>query len=443
VGFGGTGMDRGYGIAVDPQNRIHTTGSFFGTADFDPGPGTLNLTSAGDEEVFVSRLNSTGALAAALRFGAAFRDWGGDVVVDSAGNSYITGRFRDTVDFDPGAGNANLSSNGSDDVFVLKLDANANYVWAAKMGGSSSDFSWGIAVDGQENVYVTGYFQGTADFDPGPGTVELASNGGNDIFVIKLNPDGNLLWAHSFGSTQDDYGRAVAVHGNGSVYATANFAGTADFDPGAGIASLTSSGLTDVVVLKLNAAGEYIWARRFGGTEHDRPRTIALDDAGNIYTAGNFNGAADFDPGPGVVNLNHAGAADIFISKLNADGEYVWARSFGSGSNDEGYGVAVDSANRVYLTGYFHDVVDFDPGPGVANLSSVGNEDIFVAQLDDNGQFIWAEQAGGPGADGGHAITVAGDGKVFATGHFQNSATFGGTNVTSTGDSDVYVLMVE
>ncbi|MBT6372369.1 MAG: hypothetical protein HOJ86_06840, partial [Acidimicrobiaceae bacterium] len=128
-------------------------------------------------------------------FGGTNADYGYSVAVDSSGNVYTTGYFNGTVDFDPGAGTANLTSNGYKDVFVSKLDSSGNYVWAKNFGGTGNDMGYSVAVDSSGNVYTTGYFTGTVDFDPGAGTTNLVPNGSSDAFVSKLDSSGDLVWA--------------------------------------------------------------------------------------------------------------------------------------------------------------------------------------------------------------------------------------------------------
>ena len=256
----------------------------------------------------------------------------------------------------------------------IALASGGYYNWAGRFGGSSPDHSLDIIVDAAGNVYTTGYFSGTADFDPGPGTANLTSAGGLDIFVSKLDSDGNYVWAKSMGgvSLSHDVGMGIAVDSAGNVYTTGYFSSTADFDPGPGTANLTSAGGLDIFVSKLDSDGNYVWAKSIGGASTDIGYGIAVDGAGNVYTSGYFESTADFDPGPGTTDLTSAGGKDIFVSKLEGSGNYVWAKSMGGTSDDYGYGIAVDGAGNVYTTGHFNGTVDFDPGPGTVNLTSAG-----------------------------------------------------------------------
>ncbi len=184
------------------------------------------------------------------------------------------------------------------------------------MGGTNSDYGMSIAVDAAENVYTSGYFWLTADFDPGAGTFNLTPAGSADIFVSKLDASGNFVWAKNMGGTNFDRGTNIGVDNSGNVYTTGTFEGTSDFDPGAGVVNLTSAGNNDIFISKLDASGNFVWAKRMGGTSSDGVSSIAIDSSGNIYTTGSFEGTADFDPGAGVVNLTSVGNNDIFVSKL-------------------------------------------------------------------------------------------------------------------------------
>jgi len=378
----GTGSGGGYSIAVDASGNVYTTGFFGGTVDFDPGPGSFNLTSSG--EIFISKLDVAGNFVWAkqmLTIAAISRDR--LIVVDAAGNVYTAGTFAGTVDFDPGAGVFNLISAGFRDIFVSKLDAAGNFVWAKQMGGPGlADDARGytIAIDGSGNIYTTGTFGGTVDFDPGTGVFNLSSADAEDIFVSKLDAAGNFVWAKQMSGIGDGAGFSIAVGASGNVYTTGDFSGTVDFDPGAGVFNLSSAG-ADIFVSKLDAAGNFAWAKQMGGISDNVGFSIAVDASENVYTTGYFSGTVDFDPGVCMFNLNSAGAGDIFVSKLDAAGNFAWAKQMGGSGGDLANSIAVDVSGNVFTTGYFSGIVDFDPGTGIYNLSSFGEYDIFVHKM--------------------------------------------------------------
>src|SRR5262249_53962909 len=157
-----------------------------------------------------------------------------------------------------------------------------------------------------------------------------------------------------------------------------------------GISNLTSAGSNEIFVSKLDSAGNFVWARRLGGTGNDQASRIAVDGSGNVYSTGFFSGTADFDPGAGTHNLVSAGDTDIYVSKLDSAGNFVWPPRLGSTSTDIARGIAVDGSGNAYTTGYFNATVDFVPGAGTHNLASAGNTDIYVSKLDSAGNYVWA-----------------------------------------------------
>ncbi|MEO6723006.1 MAG: SBBP repeat-containing protein, partial [Ferruginibacter sp.] len=183
-----------------------------------------------------------------------------------------------------------------------------------------------------------------------------------------LDGFGNFIWAKAVGGIGTDESETVALDPSGNVYATGRFSFTSDFDPGPGTFNFTASN-DDMFVLKLSANGNFAWAKQISGPEYEVGRNIATDAAGNVYTTGIFQNVTDFDPGPGVFNLTANGFNNIFISKLNTDGDFIWAMRFGGGtSEDRGNAISLNPAGNLYVTGNFAEQIDFDPGPGTAIL---------------------------------------------------------------------------
>jgi len=174
------------------------------------------------------------------------------IVIDKAGNIYTTGFFGGTVDFDPGAGVSNLSALSDENIFIQKLDANGDFVWAKSMLGTLESRAYIMALDSAGDVYVTGYFKGTVDFDPNAGTTNITSNGENDLFVLKLSSTGNLVWVKAMGGTDVEIALGISVDAMGNVFTSGGFSDTVDFDPGVGVSNLISKGSTDIFIQKLN-----------------------------------------------------------------------------------------------------------------------------------------------------------------------------------------------
>jgi hypothetical protein len=441
--MGGTSYDGGISITTDSSGNVYTCGFFEGAVDFDPGTGTYNLSSAGSQDVFISKLDASGNLVWAKQMGGIGIDGASSLCVDALGNVYLTGYFEGTADFDPGPGTFNLTSVGNTDAYVAKLDASGSLIWAKQLSGTNHVISRSIVIDASGNVYTTGDFQGTADFDPSTASFNLTSAGATDIFVSKLDASGNLVWAKHWGDVSSDGALSITTDAASNVYTTGSFEGTVDFDPGSGIYNLTSNGNRDIFISKLDASGNLVWAKHWGGTSRDVCHAITIDASGNLYTTGSFEGTVDFDPGSGIYNLTSNGNSDIFISILDASGNLVLAQQFGGTSSEEGFSISLDASGNIYSVGSFQGTADFDPGPSTFNLISAGYQDIYISKLDASGDFVWVKHCGGTGWDEGRSITTDPSGNIYTTGFFSDTADFNpGTasfNLSSAGLLDVFV----
>ncbi len=318
---GSAGAESGKGLVVDNGSQhVYVTGTFTaGTVDFGFGQTTANLTSAGGG-TFIVKITEGGSFVWAKGYTGSGSVYANGITVDKTGDAYITGYYSSTVDFDPDPNNtANLTSlPGQNDIFVSKLTASGTYVWAKSMGGPDYDHGNAVVVDDSFNVYVTGGFQSTCNFDPNGGTHFLATNGGKDAFVMKLKPDGALSWAGNVGSRTDDEGNDIVLDEFGNVYTCGDFQSpSSDFDPGSGTFNLVSYGGYDGYALKLDNDGKFKWARNIG-TKFGPDGMSGIDVRnGCIYTTGVFYNTADFDPaGGGLHQLTTKGNADIYILKL-------------------------------------------------------------------------------------------------------------------------------
>ncbi|HRI60072.1 MAG TPA: SBBP repeat-containing protein, partial [Saprospiraceae bacterium] len=325
------------------------------------------------------------------------------------------------------------------------------FEWANRIGDVNNDQSYAIALDPQGNIYTTGIFSGTVDLDPGPGTLPFTSKGQDDIFLQKLDSAGNLVWAKQFGGKQLESANNLTIDPNGNIYLIGSFQDTIDFDLGPGVANLATP-LKDIFVLKLNAAGDFVWAVQTLTLDItiQMGTAIAVDAAGNVYTTGDFRKTVDFDPGPGEYALTATGtngAGDVFIQKLDADGKFVWTKQIGGEGYDSGTAITTDADGNVYTTGYYRDDMDFDPGPGVDSKYMSGKADIFIVKLDAGGNYVWGKKIGGPDWETINSFLIGNDGNIIATGDFVGTADFdpgtGVHNLTSVGDYDAFVQKLD
>ncbi len=334
--------------------------------------------------------------------GGTDEDSGLSIAVDNNGNVYTIGYFYDVVDFDPGSGETFLTSNGNGDVFVAKYDEAGSLLWAISFGGGGSDYGQDIAVDNDGNIYVTGWFYGTVDFDPSANAAELTSAGGADIFCAKYNAGGNYLWAFNVGDPDNEYGLAIGVDFDSNVFITGTFETNVDdgidFDPAPGNDTHTLGASQDnLFFVKYNSSGEFQWVEKCDGQAYDcvTPKDMDVDAEGNLYLSGLFYGDIDFDPSDDANILSDAGSYDLFFAMYSGSGDMFWAYSIGSENQDAAYGIAVDQNYDVYITGTFSGEADFDPDDASETLlTPIGSWDIFFAKYNESGEFQWAKNIG-------------------------------------------------
>lgn len=428
------GGNRGQAIAFDRNNNSYTLGQYSDTVDFNPGSGTYTLgASYQTQDLFISKFDKSGNFLSVMDITDYGSPIGNSISIDASGNMYIAGYFSDNVDFDPGPATYFLNSGSSTlySSFVLKLDSIGNFMWAKKfdnVSGWSRLFS--MTTDRLKNVCLTGNFRGTVDFDPGSSAFNLTSvSSGTTLsvvaaaFIAKLDSMGRFVWAKKLDGTGDCGGASIAVDISGNVYTAGYFSNNTDFDPGSGVSNIASSGSLDIFISKLNSSGDFVFAKTIGGVSNDVGRSLSVDRSGNIYTTGFYLETADFDPGAGVFNLSSPGTSSIFVSKLNASGNFVWARSFSGSDQKEGYSIAVDTLKNVYSSGFFMGTSDFDPGAGTFHLTSLGATDVFISKLDSSGNFLWAGSVGSINPDYGfYSVRVDRENKAYLTGSVNGPA---------------------
>jgi subtilisin-like proprotein convertase family protein len=347
----------------------------------------------------------------------------GPSTADAAGNVYVAGGFTGTADFDPGPGTFQLTSAGSTDVYVAKYRPDGSLAWARQAGGATDEGCHGLAVDAAGNVTVAGAFSGTADFDPGPGTLSLSSAGGSDVFVWQLDAQGNLRWARRAGGTGWDDSRSLKADAAGNVYLTGLFTGTANF----GATNLVSAGAEDVFVCKLDPSGNFAWAQRMGGATHDQGNQTALFNAPEglqVFVTGAFTGTAGF----GSTTLVDPGNTDAFLCKLDAaTGSFLTfaatetqALQFGGADWATGVGLVIDSTGKTYLSGQFGGTADFDPGLGPATMTAPPGLGGYFVELGAAGNYVRSWIVG----DGGGRLVVDANNNLYATAPVPANSTF-------------------
>jgi hypothetical protein len=380
--FGSDQGDQGNCVTLDASGNLYLTGSFSETVDFNPDSGDDSKTSNGGNDIFLTKINSNGSYGSTITFGGTGADSGNAVKVDSTGNIYIAGSFRNTVDFDFGSGTNNQSSAGFSDIFLSKIFYGGAYAWTYIFGGTGTDSGYALAVDSSNNVYIAGSFSDTVDFYPGGLEDNKTSAGNTDIFITKINADSSYAWTKTMGGSGLDSALSLALDSNDNLFVTGFFSDTVDFNPDTETDSKVSNGGSDAFLAKFNADGSYAWALTFGGTSEDIGYSLTTDQLGSIYIAGSFSDTVDFDPGDSISSYVSQGSSDSYILKIQPIGFFDWVQTLGGTGFDVGYSVALDRSENILLTGQFSDTVNFNPLIGSEARTSNGSTDIFIIKFD-------------------------------------------------------------
>ena len=414
------GTSTTFDVATDAAGNVYAIGVFTGSVDFGGGA----VSADGLDDVFVVKLDKTGAFGWLKRFGDADYQYGQGIVVDAAGNVLITGYFTGSVDFGGGA----LASAGNEDIFVAKLDPTGAHVWSKRFGDASDQNALSLAVDTAGNVVVLGYFNGAVDFGGGV----LTSAGLEDIFVVKLSAAGGAhQWSKRFGDAMKQFGTGIAVDSADNILLAGSFSGSVDLGSG----PLTSLGSEDVLVAKLDAAGGYVWASRHGDSNEQNGVGVATDSQGNVLITGHFKGQLGF----GGPVLSAGAVEDIYIAKLTGGGAHVWSKDFGDAANQQfGQAVAVDGEDNIVLTGYFSGAATF----GAGSVTSVDGRDIFAVKLDPAGGHLWNKRFGDLGNQFGQATAVDALGNIVLGGYVSGTVDFGGGPVSVAADTAYVVKLL-
>jgi hypothetical protein len=398
----------------EDESRL-VAGSFAAIATFAPG---VTRTAAGIEDLYVAKYASDGSLTYLATTGGADFDGTNSAVLTPDGGAIAGGYFARTVQFGPDS----LSYAGGLDAWIGKIDPSGAFVWARRAGGSNLEEARGVAVDADGNAYMSGYFNGTADFAPG---TTITSAGNADVFLAKYSPMGDLLWVVRAGGTGFDSAEGMAVDTSGGVFVVGRFQNTATFAQGV---TVTSNGSSDVFLAKFDAAdGSLEWVRAAGSTGTDRGVGVGVDSTGAAYITGFFRNSITF----GATTLTAQNNDDMYLTKYDTDGVLEWAQRSGTSLNFvQGLALDANASGDVAVSGYFGGTADFgDAAFGMTSqLVSAGSFDAFVATFDSDGGLLCAVRAGSGGfnADFAYGVAINEAGGVAACGEFTGTADFGG-----------------
>jgi hypothetical protein len=383
-------VEQGNAIALDANGNVYTAGQFTDTSDFDPGVGVYNLIASGPNQygAYVSKLDASGNFVWAVMPTGDATAVG--MAVDQSGNIYVTGLMYGQVDFDPGAGTLLVGNSFDVQGYIWKLNSSGNVVWVKTIGNQSVN---SIAIDSNGDVYFSGLFSGTVDFNPGAGTYNLTATKLYESYLAKLTSAGAFSWAIPIGGRDNGINaeKNLAIDNNGNVVVSLFLEYPADVDP-----SGNTTVLTNQAIIKYTANGSFVWGKSLDVVFlFNSVTSIALDASNNIFIGGQFTIPFDADPGNSVYTLT-PNAIDIFVIKLNPLGNFLWAQQIGAASMQLAGPIAIDNSGSVYVTGYRdlrpeYPAVAFDLDPGTGTFILPEHAISYLVKLNASGNFMFGK----------------------------------------------------
>ena len=384
--LGSSGEDVATGVAVDSSGNSYVTGYTDGGIDGN--------SSSGKKDFFLIKYNSSGTKEWTKQEGSSGDDYARGVAVDSSDNIYVTGYTDKKLH-----GNNN---SGQFDMFLVKYNSSGTRQWTKQFGTSGWDVGYGVAADSSNNIYVTGYTEGGFDGN--------TSSGRRDIILVKFYDNGTKHWTQQFGTSSDDTGYGVTVDSSDNIYVTGFTFG--------GLDGNTYSGKGDIILVKYNSSGTKQWTQQLGSSKKDYGLASNVDSKGNIYVSGFTEGGLDGN--------TNSGERDIFLVKYNSSGTKQWTQQLGTPTFDEGNGVAVDSSDNIYVSGWTRGELD----------TYAGHDDAIVLKYNSSGTKQWTRQFGSNSYDYAYGVALDSSGNIYVTGN-----TFGGLDGnTNSGREDIFLV---
>ena len=426
----GNSFDEGWSVATDANGNVYMAGFFGGPSlTFD----TITLNNSGGTAIFIVKYDAIGNVLWANSSGGAFGNRGYCVATDANGNVFVTGYFYNpTISFGSFTLTNADNSGNTNDIFIVKYDSSGTVLWAKSAGGFSYDIGYSVSADVNGNVLMTGYFDSpTITF--GTFTLINADNTGNsaDFFIVKYDTNGNVLWAKRAGGTSTDEGFSVATDANGNAIVTGSFASPAITF---GTFTLNNASGDEMFIVKYDASGTVLWAKNAGCN----PSSIATDANGNVLVTGYYyTPTITF----GTFTLTNAGIGNFFIVKYDANGNVVWAKGAGGSSNDFSYCIATDLSGNVFVSGMFQSpFINFNSD---TLYSPSGSTDpMFLLKYNPAGTFLWAK-ALKSGGDDNNSVATDAFGNVFIGGDFEvNPFIFGPDTLHLIGGENLFIAKI-
>jgi hypothetical protein len=417
----------GYAITSDNQGNVYITGRINSTVTFTD---EIVIETYGGNDIFLAKYSDDGTCIWAINAGGVSNDIGYGISCDNQGNIFLTGFISGEVTFN---GDIQIFSNGSRDVFIAKYNLDGECLWAVNAGGFSFDEGYGINVDSQGFIYITGYFLYNAYFGD---DIQIEGNNMNDIFLAKYDQTGDCIWATPITSNYQNIGQDIDIDRNNNVYLTGSVQGDVLFNND--ISFSTTANSVDFFIAKYNNSGSCLWAKNYGGEDYDKAYSIEIDISNNIFLSGGISDNVVFNDDE-TISINSYGGRDVFIAKFDQLGNCIWAKNIGSNATDNAYGLEVDLSGNSYIAGFFEDQAIYD---GSRYITSFGDRDAFVAKYNDSGDIIAIDQGKSQQNVIFWDICISSNHSLFSTGSFENEVTLGQINLSGNDDKNLLITKI-
>lgn len=406
------GYDNCHDMHVDSSGYVYVTGQIEFTASFSGGS-NVTRSSYGQHDIFISKYDSIGNLLWAKNAGGTDGDIGYSIAVDHKGNSYIVGEFETTSYF--GSLSKTVQSGSSNNMFLAKYDTAGKALWVKSIGtNSGSTIGWAVACDVNGNVYASGTTSSRATYN---GSTLFSTRGSKDAIIIKFDTDGNYDWFKQIGGTESDECFGLVCDG-AYLYATGTFEGNCKFSTSV---TLNNTSGQDFFLAKYDTSGNFIWAKKGGGSGDDIGYDVSVNSNGEIVCTGQFQSTGTF----GSNSVHSNGNLDMFIAAFNSSGTNLWVRSGGGSGADVGNKISHDHAGNLFVGGTFIYSADFD----TLTVNSNGYYDAFLASYDSSGNLLDVKGFGGTGHEQGHGTGTDKYGNVYFCGDYWSDIAFDTINI--------------
>lgn len=436
--------DYGYGLGTDNSGNVYVAGKFEQAANFS---GTT-LSWQGNHDMYVAKYNSSGGLVWIQTCGGSLGDYAHAMACDKTSAVYVAGEIEgtnETIHFSNST--TTLTAISDNDIFVAKYDLSGNLLWAKSAGGSGGEKGLGVSYDNAGNVYICGQYKDNITFN---GTTTLTHTGSTletDAFIAKYDANGNFLWARSAGGPGRDEALTIKCTPAGDAYICGLYSDGAVFgsNPPLTIADAPSGGkYMNAFLAKYATDGTLQWVKTAGGDYDDVAWSVTLDNAGTVYITGEFNAYAMFDSH----GIGTTGNADVFVAAYDPSGNNTWVVKAGGALIDRARAISSDGT-KLFITGQYGSALGAPAMFGSTSIVAADSSDIFIAGLDNTGNFLWSKTVSGPadspeylGYESGDAIIPDGT-NLYVTGALLNGGTFGSMSVTGYDHTDMFLTKLD